>query len=64
MSACGKRFLVAVTYDRPALEKLRDAYRQPMHGDIGSFHYGDPPSHRFEGCNAGATMNMGSVRVV
>ena len=61
--ACGKRFLVAVTLDGHALEELGDRYRRPTHGDIGSFHYGDPPSHRAEGCLAGDTMNVESVRV-
>ncbi len=61
--ACGKRFLVAVTLDGHALEELGDRYRRPTHGDIGSFHYGDPPSHRAEGCLADDTMNVESVRV-
>jgi hypothetical protein len=62
--ACGRRFLVAMTMDRSALQKLGDAYRRPSHGDVGSFRYGDPPSHRHEGCAAGDTMNVEGVRVV
>jgi hypothetical protein len=62
--SCGRRFLVAVTYDRLTRQQLGDAYRRPARGDIGSFHYGDPPSHGREGCAAGDTMNVESVRVV
>jgi len=62
--ACGRRFLIAVTFDGPALQELGDRFRRPTHADIGSFHYGDPPSHGSEGCLAGDTMNVESVRVV
>lgn len=61
---CGRRLLVAVTLDGPALQELGDRYRRPTRGDIGSFHCGDPPSHGAEGCVAGDTMNVESVRLV
>jgi hypothetical protein len=62
--ACGKGFLAAVTYDRRTLQELGDAYQRPTPGHVGSFHYGDPPAHRSEGCAAGDTMNVESVRVL
>lgn|SRR5262249_30637058 len=62
--ACGRHFLVAKTFDDSAIEELGDRYRRPTAGDVGSFHYGDPPRHYREGCSAGDTMNVESVRVV
>jgi hypothetical protein len=50
---CGRRLLVAVTFDGPALQEPGDRCRRPTYGDIRSFHYGDPPSHGAQGCLAG-----------
>lgn len=61
--ACKEHFRVAVTFDRSSRQQLGDGYVLPTAGDIGSFHYGDPPAHGDPGC-VGATMNVESVRVL
>lgn len=61
--ACMEPFRVAVTFDQPSRQRLGDRYTLPTAGNIGSFRYGDPPSHGIEGC-AGNTMNSESIRVL
>ena len=46
--SCRQLFRVAVTFDRYSRERLGDRYKLPTNGDIGSFHYGDPPAMLME----------------
>jgi hypothetical protein len=57
--SCGAPFLVVSECDKISRFGAGDRFALPSAGDIGSFHYGDPPIH---GC-VGDTMNVTSVRV-
>lgn len=57
---CDQRFRVAVETDELWRLNAGKHFRRPSSGDIGSYHYGDPPVH---GC-VGDTMNVVSVRVL
>lgn len=59
--ACLERFRVAVTFDQTSVRERGDRYAIPTAGDVGSFHYRDPPSHNE--C-VGNTMNVEAVRVL
>ena len=59
--ACQERFRVAVSFDESTIRQRGDKYTLPTEGDIGSFNYGDPPSH--DEC-VGNTMNVEAVRVL
>lgn len=63
--ACQERFRVAVNFDGSTIRQRGEGYKLPTDGAIGSFHYGDPPSHSHdnEGC-AGNTMLVEAVRVL
>lgn len=60
-----KPFRAALTSDRASLQELGECYTLPTVGNVGSFHYGDAPSHCHgaDGC-AGNTMNIESIRVL
>lgn len=57
---CGQRFLVGIGFSKMEIFSREGRYTRPTTGDIGSYHYGDPPIH---GCN-GDTMNVISLRIV
>jgi hypothetical protein len=63
--ACTERFRVAVTFDRESQRQVGDRYALPAAGNIGTFRYGDPPSHSrgADGC-VGNTMSSESIRVL
>ena len=61
--ACREPFRVAVTFDQLSLHQLGERYSLPTTGNIGSFHYGDPPAHGAEEC-PGNPMNVESIRVL
>lgn len=71
--ACDREFLVADEIDETDIQmagvpgwSLKPP--KPASGQIGSFHYGDPPIHESDGkgkhCIAGNTMNTYPVEVV
>lgn len=63
--ACRQPFRVAVTFAESSLKRLGERYTLPTAGDIGSFHYGDPPSHSHDGVGCtGNTMLSESIRVL
>lgn len=62
---CGRRFLVAVSFDRISLwrteaRKPSGMSFYPSAESINAFHFGDPPQH---GC-VGDTMNCDTYRVI
>ena len=62
---CGKTFLVGIGWEKTRIFLTEGRYARPTAGNIGSYHYGDPPRHGWtEGCVAGDTMNCVSIRVV
>lgn len=58
---CQQRFAVAMARDDGAVRG--NDYKRPSNGDLGSFRYGDPPSHGTPGC-VGNSMTVESVRVL
>jgi len=58
---CGKEFRVASEWPK---EFLHGEVILPSQTDIGSFHYGDPPSHGGDDCWTGDTMNSEPRRIL